>query len=426
MSQLRKTASPSSRPAIERISFLHRVGHELGDGPLARAVHEGDVAKAGRAQALGVRDHAVEEAARLARGPLDRNSAHDAPFGDGALEGLEGDRVARELLGEVDNLDGDAQIRLVGAVAQHRILVGEAREGRPGDGALGELREDAVHDRLQRLEHVLLLDEGHLDVELVELAGGAVGAGVLVAEAGRDLEVAVEAGGHDQLLELLRRLRQGVEGAGMEPARHQEVARALGRARGQDRRVALHEAQVHHVPADAGDDRAAPHHVLVHALAPEVEEAVAEPHLLAVVVLAVDGQRQGLGGVLHLSAAMRTSTSPVGILEFTVSSSRVTTGPVTVTTVSGLSAVTASKSGSPLSETHSGRGDRDRAPDGPSRRGALGIGRPERAVLDAWREAQWSLGWSEVWSGARSGPGPNRESTRNRPVSSTVDAFGTN
>ena len=205
-----------------------------------------------------------------------------------------------ELLGEVDNLDGDAQIRLVRAVAQHRILVGQAREGRPGDGALGELREDAVHDRLQRFEHVLLLDEGHLDVELVELAGGAVGARVLVAEAGRDLEVAVEARRHDQLLELLRRLRQGVEGAGMEPARHQEVARALGRARGQDRRVALHEAQVHHVPADAGNDRAAPHHVLVHALAPEVEEAVAQPHLLAVVVLAVNGQRQSLGGVLHL------------------------------------------------------------------------------------------------------------------------------
>ena len=49
---------------------------------------------------------------------------------------------------------------------------------------------------------------------------------------------------------------------------------------------------------------------------------------------------------------MRTSTSPVGILGFTVSSSRVTTGPVTVTTVSGLSAVAASKRGSPVSATH--------------------------------------------------------------------------
>ena len=154
--------------------------------------------------------------------------AHDAAFGNDAFEGLEGDRLARELLGEVDDLDGDAQVRLVRAVAQHRILVGQAREGRPGDGALGELREDAIHDRFQRFEHVLLLDEGHLDIELVELAGGAVGARVLVAEAGRDLEVTVEARRHDQLLELLGSLRQGVEGAGMEPARHQEITRALG------------------------------------------------------------------------------------------------------------------------------------------------------------------------------------------------------
>ena len=86
----------------------------------------------------------------------------------------------------------------------------------------------------------------------------------------------------------------------MQPARHQEVARALGRARRQNRRVALHEALLDHAPADAGDDGAAAHHVGVHALAPEVEEAVAEPDLLAIVVLAVDRQRQGLGGVLHL------------------------------------------------------------------------------------------------------------------------------
>ena len=74
--------------------------------------------------------------------------------------------------------------------------------------ALGELLEEAAQHRLDRLEDVLLLDEAHLDIELVELAGRAVGAGILVAEARRDLEVAVEARDHDELLELLRRLRQ--------------------------------------------------------------------------------------------------------------------------------------------------------------------------------------------------------------------------
>jgi hypothetical protein len=47
--------------------------------------------------------------------------------------------------------------------------------------------------------------EAHLEVELGELRL-AVAAEVLVAEAARDLEVAVDAGHHQQLLELLRAL----------------------------------------------------------------------------------------------------------------------------------------------------------------------------------------------------------------------------
>ena len=60
--------------------------------------------------------------------------------------------------------------------------------------------------------------ERHLDVDLREL-GLAVGAQVLVAEAARDLEVAVEARDHQDLLEELRRLRQRVELAVVDAAR---------------------------------------------------------------------------------------------------------------------------------------------------------------------------------------------------------------
>ncbi len=103
--------------------------------------------------------------------------------------------------------------------------------------------EQLGHQLLDRPEDVLLLDEAHLDVELVELARRAVGAGVLVAEAGRDLEVAVEAGDHQQLLELLRGLRQRVELARVQPGGDQEVAGALGGGRGQDRGRHLVEAE---------------------------------------------------------------------------------------------------------------------------------------------------------------------------------------
>ena len=77
--------------------------------------------------------------------------------------------------------------------------------------------------------HRVLVDEAHLEVELGELRL-AVAAEVLVAEAAGDLEVAVDAGDHQELLELLRALRQGVDGARLEPRRDDEVAGALGRA----------------------------------------------------------------------------------------------------------------------------------------------------------------------------------------------------
>ena len=47
-------------------------------------------------------------------------------------------------------------------------------------------------------------------------SGLAVAAQVLVAEAAGDLEVAVDAGDHQQLLELLGALRQGVDVPGLE------------------------------------------------------------------------------------------------------------------------------------------------------------------------------------------------------------------
>ena len=151
---------------------------------------------------------------------------------------------------DVLHLQRVAQVRLVGAVFPHRLGIGDHRKFRRHRLAAGELLEHAAHHRLDRVEHVLLGDEAHLQIELVELAGRAVGAGVLVAEAGRDLEIAIEARHHDELLELLRRLRQRVELARMDARRHEVVARALRRRRGQDRRLEFEEALLLHAAAD--------------------------------------------------------------------------------------------------------------------------------------------------------------------------------
>jgi hypothetical protein len=177
----------------------------------------------------------------------------------------DGEAGAREMLGHHLHLHRVAQVGLVGPVPERGVAVGDARPDLIDGAPAAELVEDALQHRFDRLEHVLLLDEAHLHVELVEIRGRAVGARVLVAETGRDLEIPVEARHHQELLELLRRLRQRVELAGMEARGHEEVARALGAGGRDDRRLVFAEPAVPHPPPDRGHDVGAQRHVRLHA-----------------------------------------------------------------------------------------------------------------------------------------------------------------
>ena len=200
------------------------------------------------------------------------------------------------------HLDRVPEVRLVRAIPADRVAIGDVRELLCDGQAAAEFLEHAAQHRLHSVEHIFLGDEAHLDVELIELAGRTVSTGVLVAEAGGDLEVAVEARHHDQLLELLRRLRKRIELAGMNARRHQEVARALGAGRGQDRRLELEEALVHHAAAQRVDDLATLHDVLVDALAAEIEEAIAQANVFRVFGVAEDRERQFGSLGQHLDA----------------------------------------------------------------------------------------------------------------------------
>ena len=207
------------------------------------------------------------------------------------------------MLGDILHLDRVAQIGLVAAVFAQGLGKGNPRPAFGDRLALGEILEHAGDDRLHRGEHVVLSDKTHLDVELVEFAGQPVGARIFVAETGRDLEVAVEAGHHQQLLVLLRRLRQRVEPARMDPRGHEEVARAFRRRRRQNRGLELEETLFLHPPAHRIDDRAAGHDVLVQLLAAKVEEAVLEPYIFRIFLFAEHRQRQFAGRPQHLDLA---------------------------------------------------------------------------------------------------------------------------
>ena len=85
---------------------------------------------------------------------------------------------------------------------------------------LGHLLED--------VDDVVLLHKTHLAVNLCEFRL-TVGTEVFVAETLDNLEIAVHASHHQQLLQCLRRLREGIELSGIHARRHYEVACALPR-----------------------------------------------------------------------------------------------------------------------------------------------------------------------------------------------------
>ena len=193
--------------------------------------------------------------------------------------------------GDIGEFHRIAQVRLVGTVAAHRLSVSDARE-------LAQLHvhhfaEDFADHRFGGVLHVALAHPRELHVELGEFQL-AVGAQRFVAEAPRDLVVAVEAGHHQDLLEQLRGLRQRVELARVHARRHQEIARAFGRGLGEDWGFDVLEAARVQPAAQRLHQADAGAHHLLHLGAAQIEVAISEAGFLACVLVGVERQRLGL------------------------------------------------------------------------------------------------------------------------------------
>ena len=251
--------------------------------------------RAHRAREVG---EAVHLAPRERRAARHHNPPHPSAVGDGLAEHAE--RRLRGDLRAVAQFESVAQVRLVRAEPLHRLMPGQPRE-RTRDGQVGPQRRGHVGEELlQQREDILFFAERPLQIELRELRL-SVGAQVLVAEAARDLEVALNAGHHQQLLELLRRLRQRVKPARLQAARHHVVARALRRRRDHDRRLDLEEAAPGHELADALIQLVPQLQRGQHLRTPNVDVAVAHPHqFIDVDRLLVDRERRRLGRIEHL------------------------------------------------------------------------------------------------------------------------------
>ena len=204
----------------ERIPALDRDPDQAGRPARLRHLHQFVELLAGQCGAARCRER-LDESARV----QDRRERPEAR--------------PRERLADVCELHPVPQVGLVRTVPVHHLVVGQPRE-RHGDLDALDLAHDARVQGLDHREDVLLVDERHLHVELCELEA-AVGARRLVAQASDDLVVAILSGHHQQLLELLRRLRQRVERPGPQPRRDQEVSGTLGRAPAEQQGLDLQE-----------------------------------------------------------------------------------------------------------------------------------------------------------------------------------------
>ena len=273
------------------------VREELDDGAVDRAV----LAESNPGQALGAKrgGHAgklIDLGTCPGTGALGVDGLDDrALLVCGSRKDLE--LGVGEDVGQVDQVHAIAGIGLVGAIGVHGLPVVHTTQRRRHLDA--HAAEGVGQDLLERAHDVVLVHEGHLDIDLGEL-GLTVGTQVLVAEALGNLVVALNATDHEQLLQKLRGLRQGVEVARLDAAGNDEVAGALGRGLEQGGRLDLHELTVVQRLPNGKGKVGAQLEVGHHLGTTEVQIAIAQAGVLARLDAVLDLERRGDGRVEHL------------------------------------------------------------------------------------------------------------------------------
>src|SRR4026207_1459303 len=140
-------------------------------------------------------------------------------------------------------------------------------------------------------QHVIALHEGHFKIELCELRL-TIAAQILISETSRDLEVTVHACYHQQLLELLRRLWQGIELTWVHARRDEVVARTFRRGLEKDGSFYFDKVSFIEVIAHELDDFMAQSNIADHAFAAQIEITIFKAHVFVrQIVITTDHKR---------------------------------------------------------------------------------------------------------------------------------------
>ena len=175
-------------------------------------------------------------------------------------------RTSLEELRHIHNSQRIAQIRLVTAELQHCLFVTDDGERCLGDPAAfgSKLYKGIMQYFLAYLEDILLSHEAHLEIQLIELSGRSVCSGILITEAGGNLEIFIKTGSHEQLLILLRCLGQRIEFSFKFSTGNNIVSGALGRRSTQDRGLDLQKSHVRHLLTQITDHLGTKYNVVLY------------------------------------------------------------------------------------------------------------------------------------------------------------------
>ena len=122
-------------------------------------------------------------------------------------------------------LHAEAQIRFVATVIFHSICPWHTLE-RFGQLNTAQFFEEVFCHTFEKFDYIVLLYERHFTVDLCKFRL-TVGTQIFVTETFCNLEITVETGNHQQLLQGLWRLRQSVELSRVHTGRNHEVTGTL-------------------------------------------------------------------------------------------------------------------------------------------------------------------------------------------------------
>ena len=270
------------------LSVSNVLSHRTGQ--LAILLNE-DISQALSATLLSPLLPSIQGTARLRSTTGHHNSTHVR-----SLENAESGVL--EVLGQLSQLQAEAQVRLIRTVLLHRILVGHALN-RAGNLHINQVPH-SLNDALAQLNDVFLINERSLNVQLSELRL-TVRAEILVTVAASNLVVLLNTAHLQQLLEQLRGLRQSIPRTRSQTSRHQEVTRTLRGGTGQGRGLNLNVAVLSQQVACRTVRVRAQAHDASRLRAAKIQVAVAQARLLTHLNVLINLERQRSGSVQHLN-----------------------------------------------------------------------------------------------------------------------------